>query len=86
MVSPYLIMPFGAAIIYAVASVLLKRALKEGAKSDQTFHFTNFAISLVFLPFFFFEKELNFREIKCDFVGYGAKNVLPFVQSGGHAT
>jgi drug/metabolite transporter (DMT)-like permease len=56
MISPYLIMPFCSAIIYAVASVLLKRALKEGATSEQTFHFTNFAISLVFLPFFCFEK------------------------------
>ncbi|MDF1751340.1 MAG: EamA family transporter [Verrucomicrobiales bacterium] len=54
----YLILPLSAAIIYATASVLLKRALKEGATMDQTFHFTNLCVTLVFLPLIFFEKEV----------------------------
>lgn len=56
----YLLIPLGAAIVYALGSILVKRALKEGVRMDQTFHITNFAVGLVFLPFLFLEtKEID---------------------------
>ncbi|MDF1658469.1 MAG: DMT family transporter [Verrucomicrobiales bacterium] len=52
----YLILPLAAAIIYALGSIVIKRALKEGVTMDQSFHLTNFAVGIMFLPLFLFEQ------------------------------
>ncbi len=60
----YLLIPLGAAIVYALGSILIKRALKEGATMDQTFHITNFMVGLVFLPFLLLEtKEIDWSQV-----------------------
>lgn len=51
----YLLLPLASAIVYALGSILIKRALKEGVTMDQSFHLTNFAVGVMFLPLFFFE-------------------------------
>ncbi|MDF1824323.1 MAG: EamA family transporter [Verrucomicrobiales bacterium] len=51
----YLLLPLASAIIYALGSILIKRALKEGVTMDQSFHLTNFAVGVMFLPLYFFE-------------------------------
>jgi len=51
----YLLLPLAAAIIYSVASMLLKKALVEGAHPMACFHINNWAGSLVFIPLAFFE-------------------------------
>lgn len=50
----YLLLPLAAAIIYALGSIIIKRALKEGVTMDQSFHLTNLVLGVLFLPFFFF--------------------------------
>ncbi|MEM9017702.1 MAG: DMT family transporter [Verrucomicrobiota bacterium] len=52
----YLLYPLGAAIVYALGSILIKRALREGVTMDQSFHLTNFVVGIIFLPLLFFEK------------------------------
>lgn len=52
----YLLLPLASAIVYALGSIVIKRALKEGATMDQSFHLTNFAVGLMFLPLLLFEK------------------------------
>lgn len=51
----YLLLPLASAIVYALGSILIKRALKEGVTMDQSFHLTNFAVGIMFLPLFFLE-------------------------------
>ncbi len=53
----YLLLPLASAIIYSLGSVFIKRALKEGATMDQTFHLTNWTVGLLFLPLFLFENQ-----------------------------
>ena len=53
----YLLLPLAAALIYSLGSILIKRALKEGVTMDQSFHLTNLAIGVLFLPLFWFEKD-----------------------------
>lgn len=53
----YLLFPLGAAVVYALGSICIKRALKEGASMDQTFHVSNFVLGAMFLPLAFFEKQ-----------------------------
>lgn len=52
----YLLLPLASAIIYALGSIVIKRALKEGVTMDQSFHLTNFAVGIMFLPLLAFEK------------------------------
>jgi drug/metabolite transporter (DMT)-like permease len=60
----YLLLPLGAAIIYALGSIAIKRALKEGVSMDQSFHLTNFVMGILFLPLFAIEKTpVNWAEI-----------------------
>ncbi len=49
-------MPLGAAFLYALGSVFLKRSLQDGACRHQTFHLTNFAIGLAFAPLLLLER------------------------------
>lgn len=53
----YLLLPFVAAFLYALSSVLLKRGLRDGATMDQAFHINNLAVALLFLPLFLLEKQ-----------------------------
>lgn len=53
----YLLVPVFAAIIYSLGSIAIKRALKEGVTLDQSFHLTNLALGLMFLPLIFFEQK-----------------------------
>jgi len=53
----YLLLPLAAAFIYAVASMLLKQALVEGAHPMACFHVNNWAGTLVFIPLGFLEKQ-----------------------------
>ncbi len=53
----YLLLPLVAAIGYAIASLLLKKALTEGAHPMACFHINNWASSLVFLPLALFETQ-----------------------------
>lgn len=52
----YLLLPLFAAILYALGSIVIKRALKEGVTMDQSFHLTNLALGLLFFPLVFLEK------------------------------
>jgi uncharacterized membrane protein len=52
----YLLLPLIAAVIYAVASLFLKKALSEGAHPGWCFHITNIAGTLCFLPMNWFQK------------------------------
>lgn len=52
----YLLLPLVAAIGYAIASLLLKKALTEGAHPMACFHINNWVSSLAFLPLALFEK------------------------------
>lgn len=51
----YLLLPLAAAFIYAVASMLLKKALVVGAHPMACFHINNWAGTLVFVPLAFLE-------------------------------
>lgn len=53
----YLLFPLVAAIGYAIASLLLKKALTEGARPMACFHINNWASTLAFLPLVFFETQ-----------------------------
>lgn len=53
----YLFFPLAAAIVYALGSIFIKRALKEGATMDQTFHYTNLILGALFLPLLIFERD-----------------------------
>lgn len=53
----YLLLPLLAAAMYALASMLIKRAIQEGANAVQVFYLSNFIVSLVFLPLLFFESR-----------------------------
>lgn len=52
----YLLLPLFAAVVYALGSIVIKRALKEGVTMDQSFHLTNLVLGLMFLPMLFLEK------------------------------
>lgn len=52
----YLLLPLFAAVVYALGSIVIKRALKEGVTMDQSFHLTNLALGLMFLPLILLEK------------------------------
>ncbi len=59
----YLLYPLAAAIVYSLGSIFIKRALKEGATMDQSFHLTNLILGVLFLPLLFLEKEtINWAE------------------------
>ena len=49
----YLLLPAVAALVYTVASLLLKRGYQEGAGTLATFHWSNLIGMPVFLPLFF---------------------------------
>jgi len=49
----YLLLPFFAAIVYALGSISIKRALSDGVVVGQSFHLSNVVLGLVFLPLFF---------------------------------
>ena len=53
----YLLLPLVAAIGYAIASLLLKKALNEGAHPMACFHINNWTSSLMFLPLALFETQ-----------------------------
>ncbi|WP_395740082.1 EamA family transporter [Prosthecobacter sp.] len=53
----YLLFPLAAAVVYAIASLLLKKALVEGAHPMACFHINNWAGMLAFLPLVFLEKQ-----------------------------
>lgn len=53
----YLLLPLAAAFIYAIASMLLKKALVVGAHPMACFHINNWAGMLVFIPLGFLEKH-----------------------------
>lgn len=53
----YLLLPLVSAVGYAIASLLLKKALTEGARPMACFHVNNWACSLSFLTLSFFEKK-----------------------------
>lgn len=53
----YLLFPLFAAIGYAIASLLLKKALVEGARPMACFHINNWTSTLAFLPLAFFETQ-----------------------------
>lgn len=46
----YLLLPLFAAILYALGSIAIKRALGEGVRAGQTFFLSNVILGLVFLP------------------------------------
>ncbi|MCB1232574.1 MAG: DMT family transporter [Verrucomicrobiae bacterium] len=51
----YLLLPLCAAMIYAFSSLLIKRGLVQGVTMNQSFHWTNFAVALVFAPLLLLE-------------------------------
>ncbi len=53
----YLLFPLVAAIGYAIASLLLKKALVEGAHPMACFHINNWTSTLAFFPLAFFEAQ-----------------------------
>tara|TARA_B100000925_G_scaffold199888_1_gene151477 strand:- start:23685 stop:24596 length:912 start_codon:yes stop_codon:yes gene_type:complete len=57
MIPYYLLLPLAAAVIYSLGSVVVKRALKEGVTMDQSFHLTNLAVGLLFLPLLLLEND-----------------------------
>ncbi len=50
----YLLFPLTAAAVYALGSIVVKRALKEGVGMGQSFHLSNLVLGLVFLPLLLF--------------------------------
>ena len=52
----YLLLPLAAAIVYAAASMVLKKALTEGLPPIVSFHINNWAGVVVTLPLFFVQK------------------------------
>ena len=57
MIPWYLLLPLAAAIIYAAASMALKKALTSGLPPIASFHINNWAGLLVTLPLFFLQKD-----------------------------
>jgi drug/metabolite transporter (DMT)-like permease len=53
----YLLIPLGAAIIYAAASMVLKKALTAGLPPIASFHINNWAGAVITLPLFWLQKE-----------------------------
>ncbi len=53
----YLLLPLVSAVGYAIASLLLKKALTEGAHPMACFHINNWACSLAFLPLALLQKD-----------------------------
>lgn len=53
----YLLMPLVAAVGYAIASLLLKKALTEGAHPMACFHINNWTSTLAFLPLALLERQ-----------------------------
>lgn len=53
----YLLLPLVSALGYAIASLLLKKALTEGAHPMACFHVNNWTCSLAFLPLMLLEKQ-----------------------------
>jgi len=49
----YLLLPLSAAVIYALGSILIKRALREGVRMDESFHLSNVVMGVFFLPLLF---------------------------------
>lgn len=52
----YLLLPLAAAVVYALGSIVIKRALAEGVTMDQSFHLTNLVLGLMFLPLLLFQR------------------------------
>lgn len=50
----YLLIPLAAAILYALGSITVKRALRDGVGMNQSFHLTNVVLGLIFVPVLFF--------------------------------
>jgi len=46
----YLLLPLSAAVVYALGSISIKRALQDGIEAEQSFHLGNVVLGLVFLP------------------------------------
>lgn len=46
----YLLLPLSAAVVYALGSISIKRALGDGVVMGQSFHLSNVVLGLVFLP------------------------------------
>lgn len=46
----YLLCPLAAAILYALGSISIKRALQDGVVMGQSFHLSNLVLGLMFLP------------------------------------
>ena len=46
----YLLLPLSAAVVYALGSISIKRALQDGVVMGQSFHLSNQVLGLVFLP------------------------------------
>lgn len=57
MIPWYLLMPLAAAILYAGASMFLKKALSEGLKPMASFHINNWASAVVTLPLFLLKHD-----------------------------
>jgi drug/metabolite transporter (DMT)-like permease len=53
----YLLLPLSAAVIYALGSISIKRALREGVQMGQSFHLSNLVLGLVFLPLLFVKSD-----------------------------
>lgn len=49
----YLLLPLSAAVVYALGSISIKRALSDGVVVGQSFHLSNVVLGLVFLPLLF---------------------------------
>jgi len=49
----YLLLPVVAAVVYALGSIVIKRALRDGVGMDQSFHLANVVLGLAFLPLLF---------------------------------
>ncbi len=60
----YLLLPCGAAVLYSLGSIFMKRSLVEGARTFQTFHVTNLMVGLVFSPLILLQKgEIAWNEL-----------------------
>ena len=56
----YLLLPLGAALFYALGSIIVKRSLREGVSMEQAFHISNLILGIVFFPLLFLEtKEVD---------------------------
>lgn len=49
----YLLLPLSAAVVYALGSISIKRALSDGVVVGQSFHLSNVVLGIVFLPLLF---------------------------------